>query len=989
MADIADRRFTPNGALFSLNTRATHSPSSDFVNVSLDYNAAPNGRARGTEVIIPDNSSPQVRAAAEAYNQRVVEFARANGIPDYPNRGVKTRSENGRGVNNTVHTEPFFNTDSDMQRAIQANPQAFSQIYQSSFGGIGNARIIAAHGVGNDRGATSDIFGSETDFGRAIIGAALSGSSDAIPDFLGQSNIAGGAGDTTLQGQQANDRMNFTPKQISEAFEDFTNGSLSPEAAAQYQSMVADGSISLPNGESMPSALPPLPDFAANADVIAETYGRYSAGQMGLEEAAQYSNYVSRGLMGIPAGATMPSDPLTPSADGDTRTTAQATGRADPRFAPDLTQQFAAESGGDLARQAIGGLTGANPSPTGAVFPNAPGFVRGAGDVGLATLGGLGAIGGAAAGAVGDAAEAVGLPGGPQLARDLAAVPEALAGSPVTMGQSVARQAVRAAPDAPAQRQSPTLPPATPLARIEPPITREIPEPRQLNLAETNEMRSLIARAANNNTAARNQLAEMAKVNPEAQAAATRLGLAAPVDVFATNAGVTQAAGIVRAVRGSDASVEWEETFTAAQRRANELIETEGGTTDLSAISARVQDDLKGSIDTLRADAGALYDQTSSMVPAGVKFSLPETRAHLENLAFNLGGVENLEGPDAKLYDMLVNQGGVTYDVLMRERRQIGKSMSSALGGPYVDADGASLTALYSVLGKDQIGVVSDQVGDRAVSLLENANGLYTSAKDLEANLILGFGKDQQGSIANTLRSALTNASRGDAGRLNRILNVVPKDLQRETLLTGLADLSQAKSALGGFSFAQYAKTYRGLRDNSEIYSRVAPILGDQTADIMRDLYEVSIRMSRADANIPRTGQSNQALIADGLLNGVLNSSMGRAARGMAAGIGASAVGGPALGSLAAVGASSGKVGKNRAEAVSRLFRDPAFQKLAEEAAARGQPAAQTVTAASNSIAFRRWAGINGIESPDTWISETIARLASQTPQGETTGQQP
>jgi hypothetical protein len=259
----------------------------------------------------------------------------------------------------------------------------------------------------------------------------------------------------------------------------------------------------------------------------------------------------------------------------------------------------------------------------------------------------------------------------------------------------------------------------------------------------------------------------------------------------------------------------------------------------------------------------------------------------------------------------------------------------------------------------------------------------------LETNLISAFGKDQQGSIANTLRSALTNASRGDAGRLNRILNVVPKNLQRETLLTGIADLSQAKSAQGGFSFAQYAKTYRGLRDNSEIYARVAPILGDQTADIMRDLYEVSIRMSRADANIPRTGQSNQALIADGLLNGVLNSSMGRAARGMAAGIGASAVGGPALGSLAAVGASSGKVGKNRAEAVSRLFRDPAFQKLAEEAAARGQPAAQTVTAASNSIAFRRWAGVNGIESPDTWISETIARLASQAPQGETTGQQP
>ena len=288
------------------------------------------------------------------------------------------------------------------------------------------------------------------------------------------------------------------------------------------------------------------------------------------------------------------------------------------------------------------------------------------------------------------------------------------------------------------------------------------------------------------------------------------------------------------------------------------------------------------------------------------------------------------------------------------------------------------------------MGFVSQQVGPEAATRLQSANGLWTSAKNLEADLISGFGKDQKGSIANTLRSALTNASRGDAGRLNRILNVVPENLQRETLLTGLSALSQAKkSSEGGFSFAQYATTYRGLRDNSEIYARVAPILGDQTADIMRDLYEVSVRMARADANIPRTGQANQALIAEGLLSDVLNSSMGRAGRGMVAGVGASAIGGPALGSLAAIGASSGKVGRNRAEAVSRLFRDPSFQKLAEEAAARGQPAAQTVTAASNSIAFRRWAGVNGIESPDTWISETIARLASQAPQGETTGQQP
>lgn len=175
MSEPQSRRLFPDGALFSTGTRAEFTPSSEFVNVSLDYNASESGTARGTEVVIPDNASPEVRAAAERYNEAVVAFARANGIPDYPNRGVRTTSENGRGVSNTIHTEPFFNSDADMQRAIQANPQAFASIYSNTFGGISNARIIAPHGMGSDRGATSDFFGTETDFGRAMIQTILSG----------------------------------------------------------------------------------------------------------------------------------------------------------------------------------------------------------------------------------------------------------------------------------------------------------------------------------------------------------------------------------------------------------------------------------------------------------------------------------------------------------------------------------------------------------------------------------------------------------------------------------------------------------------------------------------------------------------------------------------------------------------------------------------------------------------------------------------------
>ena len=165
--------------LFS-GTREQYTPEEGKLNISMDFNAAARGTARGTEVIVPDNASPEVRAAAERYNQMVANFARRHGIEDYPVRGVKTRSENQRGVPFTVHTEPFFNTDLDMQRAILANPEEFASIYTTAFGGLPEARIIAPHGVGKDRGATSEIFGDETSFGEYLASAA--GAGQATPE---------------------------------------------------------------------------------------------------------------------------------------------------------------------------------------------------------------------------------------------------------------------------------------------------------------------------------------------------------------------------------------------------------------------------------------------------------------------------------------------------------------------------------------------------------------------------------------------------------------------------------------------------------------------------------------------------------------------------------------------------------------------------------------------------------------------------------------
>lgn len=152
-------------------TRAEYKPSPEMPNISLDFNSFKG--AKGTEVIIPDNASAEIRASAENFNNLVVAFAEKHGYSGYRNRGVKTKSQNKRGISNTIHVEPFFQQDSAMEKIINDNMEEFAQLYSTSFGNI-SARMVAPHGATNkkgimDKGANSTTFGNELNFGNRII----------------------------------------------------------------------------------------------------------------------------------------------------------------------------------------------------------------------------------------------------------------------------------------------------------------------------------------------------------------------------------------------------------------------------------------------------------------------------------------------------------------------------------------------------------------------------------------------------------------------------------------------------------------------------------------------------------------------------------------------------------------------------------------------------------------------------------------------------
>ena len=124
----------------------------------------------------------------------------------------------------------------------------------------------------------------------------------------------------------------------------------------------------------------------------------------------------------------------------------------------------------------------------------------------------------------------------------------------------------------------------------------------------------------------------------------------------------------------------------------------------------------------------------------------------------------------------------------------------------------------------------------------------------------------------------------------------------------------------------------------------------------MRDLYEISKRITDARANVLMTGKANQALLegleAESLVGKMLESTL---AKGVATG--AAAMGGPIAAGAASVLTNALSQGnKDSLKAAGKLFADETFQKLAIEAAEKGTISASSAKRVTMSQSFKNYA---------------------------------
>jgi hypothetical protein len=508
---------------------------------------------------------------------------------------------------------------------------------------------------------------------------------------------------------------------------------------------------------------------------------------------------------------------------------------------------------------------------------------------------------------------------------------------------------------------------AAPIEAAAPPVAAVAPEEAAAELG------TLINKASGTGGGAKNaqiKLAEQAQINPEAKAAAERLGIDVPADVFSDNPQVRAAVGLTRSLAGSEAEAGFRSAVSNAVDQADNIMRefdaqfVEGAIAP-GVVSQRVKDSLTTTRAELNKQAGDIYKRVDAAVPKQTPVQMDNLFNTLTEIAGEVGqeGMTAAEKNLLKLFQTGEAGGGdITYGRLIREKNLIGKALKRQ-ESPYGSMDEATLKRLYAALASDQLDNVSRVAGEEVRRDLRAANLIYAKERALGDRIVNAFGTDLEGGIANKMRSAITSGAKGEAGDFARLLKTVPDDLRKEVVATALASVTRSARGAekGGFGFSEFADIYPKLRANPQVYKQIVETLGPKASDTLRDLFQVSKRITEARANVLTTGKANQALVeslnAEGIIGRIMGSTAAKRVVGGATGFipGAGLV-------MPDIMEAMSKGNPDAVRAAGKMFSSPEFQVLLNDVATKGDASDRAINQVSMSKPFRSFIATIGIK---------------------------
>jgi len=520
---------------------------------------------------------------------------------------------------------------------------------------------------------------------------------------------------------------------------------------------------------------------------------------------------------------------------------------------------------------------------------------------------------------------------------------------------------VQAAPETVAARAAPEVPPAQPAA----PVAAVAEELAPAVADMTQEQLASVAKKAATGTlgkqAATEELAAQAAPNKAVTEAAERLKMELDPDFVTDNEQFRRLVGLTRSQVGSAAEARGIKVAADAADKAEEALTALGANRDIAAVSDKIKSTLGATRDDLEKASDALYKEIDEVVPKSYPVEMPATKARLDSVVSDMGGMEGLSGQEKHLAKMF--EGPVTYGRLARERSLIGKALAGK-ESPYGSMDEGSLKQLYKAMAEDQLQAVTSVGGDALRDKYRLATQLVAKRKGLEKRIVESFGKDGSGSLVPALRNSIGASVRGDDKGLTKLIQTIPEPLRKEALSSALLNYAASTTKGGQFGFQQYSKMYQGMRQNSPVYAAVVKTLGEGSDELLTDLYQVSQSIAKAQRSVLHNGKANQGFIdtlkgPETLVGKVLEGAKGAAVRGLATEAATSmAIGPTGAGFMGGAVQAIASGRKDALKAVGDLLTSPEFKEVVRQAGTKGFASDKSIERLARARAMKGYASM-------------------------------
>jgi hypothetical protein len=798
--------------------------------------------------------------------------------------------------------------------------------------------------------------------------------------------------------------------QIAAIYSAYQSGQMTPEEAADFEKDVKSGALMLPRGATLKAdagssgGAPAAAAGAGGSEIPDAVFNAYRSGAMSTDERREFEADLKSGAIKLSPAQQNPAT----SANGiplPNGTTFQ------PNVTPaDPTLVQKAIGAGEAGLTAVtGGTTGALGMVggtvgglVGSVMSGDFGTPQGVKNVEQAAAAGADALTYAPRTASGqDQAHAVG-----QAMQQLIPVAP-LAGEAAMMGRAGApavmatQDAIRAAPQAVADALGAGKPAAVAApaeaggaavaAAAVPAIATEVVAPAAPALAAP-ELAQVAKKAADGGFGSRRAkevLAGEAAPDPKVLEAAKRLGIDEYLqpDHVTTNQAYRELAQAVKSIPGSEARAAEMVGLEAVAKRADQLIDEIGGTSDLSTLDSSIKVRLNETQRNLDKKAESLYDQVRQAIPASTPVAAPKTVAFLTGLAEDMGGVAKMPSGERALLQSLkpADNAPLTYAFLDFKRKELGQAMRSG-SGAFKDAESGLVKKLYRTLSEDQ-EAVAQAAG--AGELFGAAKSAVRQRKAVEDDLAALFGRNLDKSFVGSLSSSVKALPAGDPSGFIKLLKAVPEDMRQDVVASGLNTAFGKNAKNGNLNFNSYANWYEGMLRNKQSHTALMSNLPPGARKQLSDLYRVSDGVRQATRERITTGRiqavANDIQGADTLMANIYGLAR-RASVGLAAEAVTTPMGVPGAGLASGLTSALTKGKTNYLRAADALIASPEFANLVKNS---DKPKAKKAAVAqlAHSAAFNKFMRAVGkpaeMKDRQQWLVNAMATSGQQPQQNK------